>query len=157
MTKPGRGSKNKGANAEREVAAIMQPIMDKVYAEFDKKAPKMERNLEQTRGGGYDLVGIPWLALEVKRQETLSIKAWWEQTLKQSGPLQMPVLIYRQNRKKWRVMLVGGLKIRTGRWLKSHVDISIEDFLKYFEHLLRQELGKEEQTSLLEAGVLQGE
>ena len=136
----GRGSKNKGANGEREVAALFQPIMDKVYLEFGMVPPEMKRNLEQTRGGGYDLVGIDWLALEVKRCETLQINKWWTQTLRQSNVNQLPVLIYRQNRKPWRVMMYGGLKVADRKWMRTTVDITATDFLKFFEHRLRQEL-----------------
>jgi len=140
MASVGRGSKNKGANAEREVAALLQPIIDRVYNDAGLVPPKMERNLEQTRGGGYDLIGIDWLALEVKRQEQLSINSWWGQTLRQARSNQMPVLIYRQNRKKWRVMMFGGLKVQNGKWLKVTVDITIEEFQKFFYHKMHQNL-----------------
>ena len=86
-----RMAKNKGANAEREVAKLI----------FEGTGVEVVRNLEQTRGGGYDLVGIDFLAIEVKRQETLCLPAWWRQTLKQAGNDKIPVLVYRQNRKPW--------------------------------------------------------
>ena len=92
----GRSSKNKGANAEREVAAII----------LAATGVEVKRNLEQTRGGGYDLVGIDWLAIEVKRQEKLALPAWWRQTLAQSEPDKIPCLVYRQNRKAW-IWVVG--------------------------------------------------
>lgn len=88
----GRSSKIKGANGEREVADIIY------YA----TGIKVERNLDQTRGGGHDLNGIDGLSIEVKRQETLCIPAWWRQTLRQAEDVKgIPVLVYRQNRKPW--------------------------------------------------------
>jgi len=83
--------RNKGAAAEREVAAIL-----KKWTGLD-----VRRNLEQVRSGGYDLEGIDFIALEVKRCETLALPAWWRQTLAQTKPEQIPVLVYRQNRKQW--------------------------------------------------------
>jgi hypothetical protein len=62
----------------------------------------MERNLVQTREGGYDLLGLDWLALEVKRQENLQVSTWWKQTVKQAKPGQTPFLMYRQNRGRWK-------------------------------------------------------
>ena len=87
----GRSSKNKGANAEREVAQLIH----------HHTSITMTRNLDQTRSGGYDLNGIPWLAIEVKRQEKLCLPAWWRQTINQTGDGQIPCLVYRQNRKPW--------------------------------------------------------
>lgn len=88
----GRGSRNKGANAEREIAEII----------FYATGVSLERNLEQTRSGGYDLVGIDGLAIEVKRQEKLCLPAWWRQTLSQAEKEKLiPILAYRKNRQPW--------------------------------------------------------
>lgn len=135
-------AKTKGANAEREVAAILKPIVDKVYRDLGIEPPVIKRNLEQTRSGGYDLVGIDWMALEVKRQENLSIPAWWRQTLRQAKPDQLPVLIYRQNRKPWKVIMMGGIRVASGKWLKVRVDVSLQDFLRYFKARLKHDLSK---------------
>lgn len=63
--------------------------------------PDLKRNLMQSREGGYDLVGIDWLALEVKRQEGLNISGWWRQAVRQAGEGQTPFLMYKQNFKPW--------------------------------------------------------
>lgn len=136
----GKGAKNKGANAEREVAKLFQPILNEEYAKIDKEAPEMKRNLEQTRGGGYDLVGLDWLALEVKRQENLSIPAWWRQTLKQSSEGQTPVLIYRQNNKPWKVIMMGGLRVDKGKWISTRVEVSIDEFKVFLRRKIRYDL-----------------
>lgn len=58
----------------------------------------------QSRMGGFDLVGIPWLALEVKRQENEALPDWWRQTVKQADEAagQIPFLLWRKNRSPWR-------------------------------------------------------
>lgn len=72
------------------LASLGQPLID------------VSRNLDQTRAGGYDLLSVPWLAVEVKRHENLQVSQWWKQAVKQAGPEQTPFLMYRQNRTPWR-------------------------------------------------------
>ena len=100
----------KGAAGEREVLALLG----------DRLGKKFERNLGQTRGGGADCVEIGRIALEVKRQEQLNIKSWWEQAERQAVCISIPsgidihkkqqlnaipVLAYRQSRKPWTFVL----------------------------------------------------
>jgi len=112
----GRSSKNKGANAERELADII----------FYATGVQMVRNLEQTRNGGHDLDGIDGLSIEVKRQEKLCLLAWWRQTLRQAAECDsIPVLAYRQNRKSWK-FIVGLDKIELSKekfiqWIQEHI------------------------------------
>lgn len=138
----GSTSRNKGANAEREVITILQPIINKCYERFDGSlgdAPLLQRNALQSHTGGFDVVGLDWLALEVKRQETLNLTAWWRQTVKQSGKNRLPVLIYRQSRRPWRVQMPMHVAIGQGKFTCC-ADISIENFLDYFEQRLMSEL-----------------
>lgn len=132
----GKMSRNKGQRGEREAAALLQPIVNEVYVEAGFAPPLFKRNLMQTREGGYDIVGLDWLALEIKRQETLSISTWWKQTLKQAGEEQTPVLMYRKNHAKWRVMLL----LETTVGLTIPVDITLSDFLEYFSLRIALEL-----------------
>jgi Holliday junction resolvase len=88
-------SRNKGAAAEREVALLLHQALQDVIE-------KPTRNLEQTRGGGHDLNGLPGVALEVKRVEKLALAKWWRQTVEQASRVNaVPVLAYRQNRQPW--------------------------------------------------------
>lgn len=91
----GKGRRSKGANAEREFAQLLG----------ERLGLKLERNLEQTRKGGHDLLGIPGLAIEVKRCEQLAINQWWRQAVRQASEGLIPCLAYRQNRKPWLVAL----------------------------------------------------
>lgn len=94
--------RNKGSRGEREAVLVIGGWLAPVYRAAGMIPVDLERNLMQSRQGGYDLVGIDWLALEVKRHETLSVSQWWKQTLRQAGPEQVPFLMYRQNRTPWR-------------------------------------------------------
>lgn len=117
-------ARTKGQDGEREVIKLLLPIVREVLG----PNASMSRNLEQYQKGGHDIVGIPWLAIEVKRQEELMIEDWWRQTLRQtSGPEVVPLLIFRQNRKRWRVMTWGQVGELTCR-----VEITLDDFLLFF-------------------------
>lgn len=89
----GKGRRSKGANGEREFAKLLS----------EKLGIKLERNLEQTRAGGHDLIGLPGIAIEVKRCEQLAINQWWRQAVEQAADGLTPCLAYRQNRKPWMV------------------------------------------------------
>lgn len=121
-------SRSKGAHGERE-AAILLMTWGRSFG-YDLT---IERNLEQTRRGGADLDGVPMLTIEVKRQETLNVKAWWKQTLKAAYTNnEVPLLMYRLNRRGWFFMtnltLTSGPVTVTmdelnGRsWFRSHLD-----------------------------------
>lgn len=96
-----KGSKVKGASGEREAAAVLAGWIEPVYRHAGVEVPDIKRNLMQTREGGYDLVGIDWLALEVKRQENMALPSWWRQTVKNASMGQIPFLMWRQNRRPW--------------------------------------------------------
>jgi hypothetical protein len=91
----GAAQRRKGATAEREVATLLA----------DRLGSEVVRNLEQTRGGGHDLLGVDPFAIEVKRCETLALPSWWRQACDQCPDDQVPALFYRQSRQPWRVIL----------------------------------------------------
>lgn len=91
--------KVKGACGEREAAAHLTLWAREVGVTVD-----LYRNLEQTRGGGHDLVGLEdyGMAVEVKRQEAYTMGPWWKQAVRQGEKVKcIPVLMWRQNRKPW--------------------------------------------------------
>lgn len=90
----GRGRRNKGAVAERELAALLSEHLGFV----------VKRNLGQSRDGADDLT-VQHFRLEVKRQETLRIDQWSEQVEACAQPGEIPVLAYRRNGQPWRVCL----------------------------------------------------
>ena len=140
-------SRSKGGRGEREVIALLQPIVDDVYRQAGKQAPQLQRNSMQANGlGGCDIVGLPWLAIEVKRCETLLLDQWWQQCCSQAQRGAMPVLVYRQSKQPWKVRLYAGLAY----WCKSgdtgpllqHLwtpaDISWHAFTEYLTRLLER-------------------
>ena len=141
----GKFARSKGQRAERQVVAMLQPIVEKVWAESGNdvtKTPILERNLMQSHRGGHDLVGLDWLALEVKHQETFHIKDWWAQTKQQAGGDKEPVLVYKKNNIKWRVMMFGYLEAGSKR-IRCPVDITVDAFLVWFENRIMYEITKE--------------
>ena len=77
-------SRAKGANAELEVAKILQTVVNRVAIHCGFTAPKIRRNVEQCQVGGEDLIGLPWYSIEIKRVEQVNVDKWWEQTLTQA-------------------------------------------------------------------------
>ena len=140
----GTMSRNKGKRGEREVInEVLQPVVNKVYSEFGVEPPLLQRNTLQSDRGGYDLVGLDWFAPEVKRQETLNISGWWAQCKAQAKPGQIPVLLYRQNHKCWKVVMKGYLSIAPGVRIGAAMEFSLGVFMVYFEQKVRAELKKE--------------
>lgn len=129
----GKFANSKGKRGEREVVKLLQPVVDKVFEARGIEPPVLYRNQNQSFQGGYDIDGIDWLALEVKRQETLNINKWWEQAKSQASKDQVPVLIFRQNgSRKWRVIMFGYLAVGKVR-IKTRVEITQEAFFIYLE------------------------
>ena len=95
----GKFSRNKGKAGEREFANIMKDWLGGL-------GRTIARRIEQTRDSGHDLDGLEPFAVEVKRQETLSVPAWWRQAKKSADVAGLrPALAYRRNGEAWRVMV----------------------------------------------------
>lgn len=134
----------KGKRAEREMVKILQPVVARAWATvggMPDTCPVLSRNLVQSRQGGYDLVGLDWLALEVKHHETLKVRDWWSQALRQARTDQTPVLVYKKNNVKWRAVVWGYVPAGAKR-IRCPVDIDLESFLLWFEHRVMDELTK---------------
>jgi len=96
-------SRSKGQRGEREIVATLQEVIDRIYGPHDTERPILQRNTIQSDRGGYDLVGLPWFAPEVKHCETFQLDKWWAQCLRQAKQNQFPALFYRRNHIPWRV------------------------------------------------------
>ena len=127
----GAGAKAKGANGERELAALLIE-----WAAGIGLGLELKRNLEQTRGGGHDLVGLEdfGMAVECKRQEALALGSWWAQTIRQAEKAGcLPVLAWRQNRRPWR--------FRIRAWVhpchrQLDIDLEADEFRAWFQSTL---------------------
>lgn len=96
----GKSSRTKGAQAEREIFKLLNVRLGKEV---------FSRNLLQSRIGGCDDGSADVFAMEVKRQEKLSLVQWIEQAKKQAKPGQIPVLAYRRNREPWEFLIISDL------------------------------------------------
>lgn len=92
----GKAQRNKGAAAEREVAAI---INDRLGTDL-RRTPL---------SGGMtwkgDIRGWDGMHVEVKRQERLSIPAWVKQAEDDCPEGDIPLVVFRQSREPWRVVI----------------------------------------------------
>jgi hypothetical protein len=138
--------RNKGANAEREIIAILQQSVNLVYEANGEKPPILQRNLEQYRSGGEDIEGLNAFSFEVKRCEVLQLDKWFGQCVDQAMRKQeeidapvYPVLLYKQNRKPWRVITYGSI---LGVGSAYPVNIALDDFLEVFCDILDHNLNK---------------
>ena len=92
----GKKSRSKGQRGEREVASILN----------ERLGLESKRNLAQYQEGGFDLIGIPNYAIEVKRCEKISVEKWWDQSKEQAEEVGLvPLLFYRKNNQEWKVVM----------------------------------------------------
>lgn len=130
---------NKGKTGEREVVDL---LATEIYYlmhlnKYDDETTAalhgiVQRNQNQSAVGGGD-INILGMSVEVKRCETLAVEQWWRQcTTSAARNGDLPVLMYRQNRKPWHVVTTGWLMRTDGTMMQSRVTITLEDFKKFF-------------------------
>lgn len=138
----GANPRTKGQSGEREIAKFFNDIYKEVYDLLGMKYPEKDpcqRNQNQSAVGGCDLVKTCYYAIEVKRQEQLAINTWWAQCVKSAVEEdKFPVLIYRQNGKKWKVVLYMNPILLFADEAKHaaeppRCEISLEDFRTIFK------------------------
>lgn len=121
---------NKGKEGEREIARAMNNIIKDCLVAHGMPVPDVDivqRNQNQSAVGGNDLSNCFGLSIEVKRQEQLSVNTWWAQTVKAAqANNETPVLLYRQNRKPWRVVTMVWLPLPGGDGVWASTSIRAE-------------------------------
>lgn len=90
-------SRGKGAEGEREFCRWLKQTL--------KLSFLPQRNLEQVRSGGSDVVDIHPFIFEVKRCQGLSLKEWWAQVCTDTPDNKISVVAFRQNRQPWRFLI----------------------------------------------------
>ena len=89
--------RTKGASGEREAC--------KWLFKHTALAELPERNLEQVRSGGSDIL-IPPFCVEVKRVEALDLLGAWIQCRKAAVDVNLePIVMFRKNRKPWSFLI----------------------------------------------------
>lgn len=129
-------SRAKGAAGERE---FIKEISG--YLGEEAVAP-LKRNLEQTRAGGHDIVGLDGWAIEIKRYAVVKegdIARFWEQAVEQAIKVdRVPALAYREDFKSWRVRIP--LKYLRPEMDWEGVDWTAEVSLEAFAAFVRETL-----------------
>ncbi len=87
------GSRQKGAAAEREFAALIR--------QHGFTGERTGRNGKTSEDVTHD---VPGVHIEVKRREALELAKWLRQAEKDAGDL-VPVVAYRKSREPWRVVV----------------------------------------------------
>lgn len=140
--------RQKGQTGEREVATLMNEIIQNVMREM--KFPEdqvlaasnaVQRNQNQSAVGGNDLSNTFGLSIEVKRQENLSANTWWKQTVAAANRNnEVPVLMYRQNRKAWHIRTLVWLSLPNGRQVQALAEFDIDTFKHWFQEWVKARL-----------------
>lgn len=136
--------RQKGQEGEREIQRALEPIVRRVmesggYPLPDK--PIIQRNQNQSAVGGSDLSNTFGLCIEVKRQEQLAINTWWKQCTEAADDNgEHPVLLYRQNGKKWRCVTLVWLPLPGGAQQQARAEIDWDSFLGWFEQWVERKL-----------------
>lgn len=139
--------KTKGASGEREICdmlnadlvSVMSAMNTYDQAQINKAWSSVQRNQNQSAVGGNDLTNTFGLSIEVKRQEALSVNTWWKQSVAAADRnKEVPVLIYRQNRKAWRVVMLTTLFSPTGKGITVRSEFDMEAFRAFWKLHVRE-------------------
>ena len=101
----GRASQRKGADGERELAALLR-----------EHGYEIERGGSLSFGEVPDLVGLPGVHIEVKRVERLNVGEAMDQAIRDAERFQdgAPALFHRRNRQPWLVTM------RLDDWIRQY-------------------------------------
>ena len=101
----GRSSQRKGADGERELAAL-----------FREYGYPVERGGSLSFGEVPDLTGLPGVHIECKRAEQLRVYDWMAQAERDSERFHdgLPAVFHRRNRQEWLVTM------RLSDWLEMY-------------------------------------
>ena len=136
MVKTGKTSRTKGHNFERLICNKINAKMVESDLPYE-----VSRNLDQTRDGGSDIVGLHNYTIECKRyaKGCRPQKAWWDQVVK-SADNTIPLLIYKFGRKQIEVQFPVMLFSFQDELQKSfgnfHARMDFVEFLYLFTCLL---------------------
>lgn len=137
-------SRAKGAAGEREFIKELGEYLG------DELVSRLKRNLEQTRVGGHDILGLDGWALEVKRYRTVKeadIARFWEQAVEQAERIGVnPVVAYREDFRSWRVVIHLSVVQEDMVWpgVQWTAEIGIEAFAAIVRERLRSSLHNKE-------------
>jgi Holliday junction resolvase len=129
-------SKRKGKAGEREFTKLLSTLLGNISRKRRVVGlPAISAMAIATpEDNGSDIYSIPGLSIEVKRQETLSVGSWWNQTVRQAeNDGGIPVLAYRRNREKWTIVLPAYL---LGVGIDGYITCSVDTFENWLYNYL---------------------
>lgn len=125
-------SRAKGKSGERELIGELKKLLP------SEMTSELTRNLDQTRDGGHDILGLDGWALEVKRYAEVlpaDLEKFWKQACEQAARNDevRPALCFREDRRAWRTVIHVselGQGMPGGEEYEDTVEMSIELFAK---------------------------
>ena len=108
-------SKQKGKRGELEAARFFQK-----YG-FDARRSQQFAGMN----GDADVVGVPFLHLEIKRTEKLNLDKAMEQSARDAREGEAPTVVHRKNKQEWRITM------------------TLEDFMPFFMAYVEQQKGQD--------------
>jgi len=121
----GKSSRAKGQRGERQIAGELCELLG-----IDI------RRRVRNHADDSDLSGMDGWAIEVKHCAKPAMRAWWEQTVEQAKPGEIPVLFFRLPRKDWRAVV--HISTLTGSEATTSLDFTVEMPLPAFAELWRE-------------------
>lgn len=119
--------RNKGHSGEREACRWLEKNLF-------LRGIHLDRNVDQVRDGGADIISLRPFAIEVKRCESILLNTWWKQALRQrTAKNPIPVLMFRQNRHAWRFCMNSADVCKKS--LKGDENYRIELGIDHFIHI----------------------
>lgn len=127
-------SRAKGKSGERELIGELKKLLP------SEMTSELTRNLDQTRDGGHDILGLDGWALEVKRYAEVlpaDLERFWKQACEQARNNESrPALCFRQDRRAWRTVIrVSEVGYRGGDVSEDYAD-TVEMSLELFAKLV---------------------
>lgn len=118
---------NKGKAGEYEFIQRFQPFFPNT----------LERNIEQVRKGGSDIIGSEPFVVEIKRCEKIELNKWWKQVTKAvTNEWDIPTIAYRQNRQNWKFLLPSRLiGIEHDGYIECDEDVWLRFVMRNLESL----------------------
>lgn len=149
-------ARSKGQEGEREIAAILNGLVNEVrqsrgLVKLNTNVALFQRNQNQSAVGGDDLTNPLHLSIEIKRQEQLSINSWWNQCIVSAQKQNyIPILLFRQNRKPWRCCMETSIPLMpqalqplaaSNSYGPCRVEIDFNEFKNWFRNYYKLWLG----------------
>lgn len=120
--------RNKGSAGEREFLRLLG----------ERLGRDLRRNLQQSICGGADCLDVAGFSVEIKRQEILSLGAWWTQAIRQATGNHTPALAYRQSRHPWRIVVP--ISVMGGAYSGQPEGMTVETGIDEFALVCRERM-----------------